>query len=105
MPRSPREALQSPVDQGADERRRYTFDFSGYGVPSSPFLTAWDVTTSPHQDVTSTALPSGTASIVGTIVVTPPIQALVAGRTYRLECRCDIGSERVELFTLIACTP
>lgn len=107
MAPSTREAVESPLDQGADEKRSYVFDFAGLGfaTPVAPVVCqVWDVTdSSSWQDVTATALPGGTGgTIAGSLVTTGLVQALTAGRVYRLECRADdAGGERAEGYVII----
>lgn len=91
MRRSTREATESPVEQGTDEKRTYSFDFAGLGTdtPTSPVYQLWDITDSTSWlDVTSTKV-SGSASVSGSIVASPLIIELVAGHVYRLECKVN----------------
>ncbi len=108
MARNQREALESPVEQGIDEKRPYTFDFTGLGTtaPANPVCQVWDITDGTGwQDVTSTALPTNTPSASGAIVTTSLLQALTSGRVYRLECRADgAGGSVYEGFVIIYAT-
>lgn len=108
MPRSEREALQSPLEQGEDEKRPYTFDFTGLGTtaPTNPVCVVYDVTDSTSwQDVTSTVLPTNSPSAAGAIVTTSLLQALTRDHTYRLECKAaGAGGSAYEGFVLIKAT-
>lgn len=96
-PRDAREALESPLIQGAWESRAYAFDFSGCGVTNITAASA--VAFLAGADVTATVLPSGSASFAGLIVTTPKLTALVAGQTYVLSARVTHdGGQQTELF-------
>lgn len=94
---SPREVDESPVYQGEDESKAYTFNFANYGTPTSPTVIVKDYNL---VDVSATCL-SGSASIVGDTVVTPLVTALTAGIIYRLECKVTISSNVRESFCMI----
>lgn len=104
MTRSTREAVESPVEQGADEKIAYTFDFAGLGTsaPTSPTCQLWDVTDgTAWVDVTSTSL-SGSATASGAIVTSGLVQALTAGHVYRLEAKASgAGGAVFEGYTMI----
>jgi hypothetical protein len=89
----------SPEQQRPDERVAYqiTIDTS-YASPSSPVCVLYDVTNS--TDVTSTKL-SGSAAIVGQVLTTPLVIALVAGTDYRLELQFVSGGNTFEPYLII----
>ena len=89
---SPRKAEESPRYQGEDESLAYTFIWTAIGTPTSPIVV---IKNAALTDMTATNL-SGTASIVGDTIVTPLVTALVAGQSYRLECKVTIGGNTHE---------
>lgn len=93
-PPNTREALESPLDQGAAEKRTYRIDFTGLGTaaPTSPACRLYDVTDGlPWVDVGSSKL-SGAAAASGATVTSQVVSGLEAGRVYRLEVQADDAS-------------
>jgi len=104
---SDREVPESPVEQGAGEKVKYTFDFATWGIgsPVNPTLTIWDVTGDVREDVTATALPSGAPSVAGSVVTTPLVQSLVAGHQYRMDCAVeDSDGQEKDAYCIINAT-
>lgn len=103
--KSEREARESPVEQGVDEKRAYTFDFTGLGTstPSNPAVTVYDITDpATRVDVTETVMPTNSPGASGAIVTTSLLVALTAGHVYRIECRADgPGGSRYEGYCLV----
>jgi hypothetical protein len=89
-----RKVDESPVYQGEDESIAYTFQWSAVGTPTSPTVVIKDNTLT---DKSSTCL-SGSASVVGTTVVTPLVTALTSGIRYRLECKVTISGNIYEAY-------
>lgn len=90
-----REAKGSPKRQGRDEKVFYTFDFTpwGFTAPTVAVCTVYNTSTLPESDVTTTVMPTGSASIAGAVVTCPLLQNLTAGTLYRLECKVTQGVE------------
>lgn len=96
-PKDTREALESPIIQGTAEAIAYTFDFTNCGVTSITAQTA--VVYLDGANVTSTVMPSGTASAAGLIVTTPKLTALTEGKIYHMYARVTHdGGQVTELF-------
>jgi hypothetical protein len=88
---SPRELVESPVEQGVDESITWTVDVSNVGSsPTSPSVDVFatdDLATS----VKSTVMPSGTPSVSGDVITLPELTALTAGTNYRVEVKFTVG--------------
>lgn len=83
-----REFRESPVVQGVDEEIVYTLTTTEWGSsPSSASIKVFDVTSTPRTDVTSTVMPSGSASIAGDVITFPILKSLVIGHVYRIEVK------------------
>lgn len=96
-PNDTREALESPVIQGTWESIAYTFDFTNCGVTTITAQTA--AVFLDGADVTSTVMPSGSASAAGLVLTTPKLTGLQAGRTYHMYGRVTHdGGQQTELF-------
>lgn len=99
-----REAVESPLDQGASEKRAYRFDFTNLGTtaPLNATCQLWDVTDGASWADVSGAKLTGTASISGSYVTSKIVQSLVAGRVYRLEVEADdAGGGHYEGFVIL----
>jgi len=84
-PKDAREALESPIIQGTWESIAYTFDFTDCGVTT---ITAQSAAVYlDGVDVTSTVMPSGSASVAGLVVTTPKLTGLTAGNIYTMYAR------------------
>lgn len=92
---SKRHVRQSPLYQGEDEKVAYGFEWAAIGTPTSPTVVLKDVAAG--TDVSATNL-LGSASISGTIVTTPQVIGLTAGKKYRLECKVTIDSNILERY-------
>jgi PKD repeat protein len=87
---SRREVIGGTRVQGVDESIVYALDTTAWGgSPSSPAVTAEDMTAS-DADVTSTVL-SGSASASGNIVTLPALGSLTAGHQYRIKIAFEIS--------------
>jgi hypothetical protein len=105
MDKSPREVEESPFLQGEDESIPHTFDWALHdAIVAGGTISAASVVikNAALADKSSTNL-SGSASIVGNTIITPLVTALVAGQSYRLECKATIGSGVYEAFRMIDC--
>lgn len=95
---SKREASESPVFQGTNERLAYLFDFTNWGSPASPSVTLTDQSTG--TDVSESKL-DGSASVDGYEVTTPIVHGLTAGVQYKLECAVVIEGNTMSLFATV----
>lgn len=99
LPRDAREVLESPLIQGTWESRAYEFDFAGCGVTAIEDRSV--AVTAGGADVTSTVI-SGSASVAGLVVTTPPLANLQAGTVYHLYARViHDGGQKTELYARI----
>jgi len=102
-----REVKQSPAPQGVDEIVAYTLETVPWGgsassPPSSPSVTVYDVTDGTFADVTSTVMPSGSASIIDvTKVLCPALKLLTEGKKYRVEILFTISGNVLEAYGIV----
>lgn len=104
MRRSPREAIESPTEQGQDEKVRYTFDFTGLGTtaPTSPTFALYDITDSTAWEDVSGSKLTDTGSVSGAIVTSKLVVELLPSHVYRLEAKADdTGGGRYEGYVII----
>ena len=96
-----REAKEGVQYQGIDERRAYKFDASpwGAGTITAPTTKVYD--TADDSDVTSTVMPSGAASVTGSVITTPLLRALTAGKQYRVVTGWNVGGDYLEMFFFV----
>jgi len=94
---TPRRVIESPKPQGEDEKVAYTFKWGDMGTPSGPVCTVKAWVSNAWSDVSSSCL-SGSASVVGTDVITPLVIGLTAGVQYRLECSAIVGGNTFERY-------
>ncbi len=92
-----REVVEGAQVQGEDESIRYSVDWSAVGVPSSPVV----VVKVEGSDVTATVMPVNAPQIVGSEVILSPLQGLTAGLVYRVEVRCNVGSNVLESYFMV----
>lgn len=96
-----RGVIEGTQPQGVDESIPYTITTTNIG--SSPSVTqvkVYDVRDS-FSDVTSTVMPSGSASVNGDVITLPELTALTEGRLYRVEVACTIAGADVEIYFLV----
>lgn len=85
------EVLESPVAQRVGERIAYTLDTTPYGgSPSAVVCELRDL----HAGADAPGLLDGAHGIAGSVVTTPRVVGLVAGRTYRLTVQFETGGQR-----------
>jgi hypothetical protein len=87
MTNSIREILEGTQRQGTTEEVTYTLTYpASWGTPTSPTVKVYSVneTTSALTDVTSTVMPSGSASADGQVVTLPELKSLTADVLYRV---------------------
>ena len=93
----PREVEESPKYQGKNESKPYTFLWASVGTPTSPAVVIQDAALT---DKTATLI-TGACSVVGNTVVTGLVHDLIAGQSYRLECKVTISGAIYEAFLVI----
>ena len=92
-----REVLEGKQYQGVDESIAYTLDVSAVGSsPSSVSVVVKDVTNG--TVVTSTVMPTGSASVSGTVITLPALKLLTAGVLYRVEVKYTISNNVLESY-------
>lgn len=106
MSSSPREVIESPLEQGVDEEVPYRFDFAPCGIVTAAVVAVvvTDVTGIAPEDVTAIVMPSGSHTPSGATITCKPLKLLTAGRRYKLECRASDGSLVRELYAIINAT-
>ena len=90
---SRRVAITKVDPQGPDEQIVYTGKLPTGTSPTSLTATVWDITLADHVDVTSTVMPTGSASATGDTVTYPTLKLLTLGHTYRVEVRFTSGGQ------------
>ena len=94
-----REFKESPIKQGEDEQIAYFFSSTPWGTaPSNMSAKIYD---SASVDQSSTCL-SGAGSVVGDVITTPVVKALVVEETYRLEVKFTCSGNIFEAYCVIA---
>ena len=92
-----REVLEGKQYQGVDESIAYTLDVSAVGSsPSSVSVVVKDVTNG--TVVTSTVMPTGSASVSGNVITLPALKLLTAGVLYRVEVKYTISNNVLESY-------
>lgn len=95
-----RAVKETDIRQGAGESIIYTITTTPWG--SSPT----DVTVAGYEvkpddtftDVTTTIIPSGSASVSGDVITLPAVTALTAEKRYRIEVLFTSGSNTFEAY-------
>lgn len=84
-----REVKEGIQYQGVDEKIAYTITTTPWGsTPASLQVKVFSIATSgARTDVTSTVMPTGSASASGDIITLPLLQALTADVLYRVEVK------------------
>ena len=93
-----RNVTVNPITQGSTDVIYYNFDFALDGTPTTAACTLLDMTT---QAPTSNLV--GVAIINGTVVTTPGVAALAAGKKYRLICSATISGNTMSAYVDIVC--
>lgn len=96
-----REVIEGEQRQGKDETITYTITVSP--APTSIVGVYVFDKTALDTDVKSTHMPSGSASIAGSVITLPPLTALVLGHKYRVEVRYSDGVNTLEPYILFQC--
>lgn len=94
-----RRIIESPLDQGEDERVAYALTTTPWG--SSPSSASVVLKSYPDMvDVTSTLM-TGLTSVVGDVITSPIVHSLVPGTVYRIEFEFVVSGNTVEAYALI----
>jgi len=91
--KSIREANESPLTQaaGSTATRTYTYDTSANGTPTNPAVQVY-ATSDLSTSVKATVMPAGSPSVTDDIITLPPLTALTAGVSYRVDITYTIGA-------------
>jgi hypothetical protein len=109
-----RESLDSPIEQGANETRRYLVDFSEWGVDdtdpvilANTVLKVWSQNENDQDDadVTSTVAAGGILAVNEGIQAYFALAALTAGTKYRWVVKATLTSNVLEPFGFVEATP
>jgi hypothetical protein len=97
------EVIQGTQSQTTAEQISYSLDVSLWGSAPAPVsVTVLDASDS-FADVTTTVMPSGSASVTGNVISLPKLRALTAGHLYKILVLFDIGGNREEGFIQVLC--
>jgi hypothetical protein len=97
-----REVIEGKQYQGEDESIAYTLTVTNVGSnPTSPAATVSSVVGGSYTDVTSTNMPTGSASAVGDVITCPALKLLVAGTLYRVEVKYTISGNIYENYFFV----
>ena len=91
--------LESPVEQGEDERIARTFDTIPWGGADSDPVCVIKL-----QGTSTPALLEGAASLDGNDFTTPIVKDLEMGNRYKVECSWILDSNTVEAFGWLTCS-
>lgn len=99
---SRREVVESPLEQGEDERIAYPLTTTPWSSsPTSPACVLKLVDPSGDMtDVSSTNL-SGAPSVVGDVITSPLVISLIANNKYRLEFKWTTAGNTWESYLII----
>ena len=98
-----REAKEGMQYQGVDEKIAYTITTTPWAsAPTSVSVKVFDITTDgTRTDVTTTVMPSGSASVVGDVITLPLLQALTVNKTYRVEVQFTVSGNVFEPYFIV----
>lgn len=101
---SKREAIESPQEQGEDERIPYEVITTPWGgSPSAVAVTLKRINPdTTYTDLTSTNL-TGSSSVAGDVITLPTVYGLTADEKYRLEYKFTTGTKVLEGYLIIFC--
>ncbi len=101
-----REVLEGKQDQSPNEEISYVITVpTKYGLPSSPTVVVYDITNNAYVDVTSTVMPSGSASVAGQEITLPRLKVLTVGKKYKVEFKFSASTNIFERYIIVECTP
>lgn len=100
---SKREVAEGEQEVGEDERIAFVIDTANWGgTPTSPAVVVKDVTAG-WEDVTSTVMPSGSASVDADDITLPLLRDLTKNHEYRVEVKFTITGNLCEAFIKVPC--
>jgi hypothetical protein len=84
-----REIAEGKQEQGVDEEIIYTLTVpSTWGTPTgTPTIKTFSKIGETFSDVTSTVMPTGSASVASQVITLPKLKALTEGVKYRVEMK------------------
>jgi hypothetical protein len=84
-----REIVEGRLQQGIEEEIIYTLTVPAtWGTPTgTPTVKAFSYIGNAFADVTSTVMPTGSASVASQVITLPKLKALTEGVTYRVEVK------------------
>ena len=101
-----REIKEGRQEQGTEEEITYTLTVaSTWGTPTgTPTVTVYSFDGTTFTDVTSTVIPSGSASVASQVITLPEIKSMTANTTYRVEMKFSTSEGNVmEAYAWIDC--
>lgn len=97
-----REVVEGQQEQGEDEEIVYTVDTANWGgSPTSPSVVVKDPA---GTNVTSTVMPSGSATVNGDVITLPTLKLLTRNKLYRVEVKFTAGGNVFEAVIPVWCT-
>jgi len=99
-----REATNSPLPQGVDERISYWFTTAPWGgTPTNASVKVYDVGGGYGEkvDVTTAVLPDHAATIEGDVITLGLLRNLVLGTRYRVEVQFSIDGNLEETWFIV----
>lgn len=106
MSSSNREIKEKGQEQGVEEEVTYTLTVpTTWGVPTgTPTIKVFSYDGTAYTDVTSTIMPTGSASIASQVITLPEAKAMTVDVLYRFEMKFDITSGGVkEAYAWVQC--
>jgi hypothetical protein len=98
-----REIKEGQQPQGVDESIIYTLTTTPWGSsPGTISVKVYSIASSgARTDVTSTVMPTGSASAVGDVITLPAMTALTAGTLYRVEVKFTCSGNVFEAYAYV----
>jgi hypothetical protein len=95
-----REVVEGPQVQGASEEIAWSIDITNWG--SSPTSITVKAYNSDGTDVTSTVMPTGSASTPdATTIKLPVLKALTSGEQYKIVVTFTVNTQKVGLYFIV----
>jgi hypothetical protein len=101
-----REIIEANQEQGVNEQVVYTLITTPWGSsPSSVSCTVYqkNETTGTYTDVTSTTMPTGSASAQGDVITMPTLKLLTVDALYRMQVQFTCSGNVFEAYAYIRC--
>jgi len=103
-----REIKEGRQEQGTEEEITYTLTVpTTWGTPTgTPTVTVYSyvAATDTYTDVTSTVIPSGSATVASQVITLPEIKSMTTGVVYRVEVKFSTSEGDVkEAYAWIDC--